>query len=77
MTTEQNSDATILKEISQQLLDDARLDCCDVSVEVHGRHARLMGRVPSPEMKDLLEAIVTRTPGVIDLENQIRIEREP
>jgi RecA-family ATPase len=72
-----HSDANILREISQQLVLDERLDCCDVSVEVQARHATLEGRVPSREMKELLEAMVAGTPGVLDIDSRIRIEREP
>src|SRR5262245_1444904 len=66
-------DREILEHIAIQTHQDKRLEDTEVHVVVQGGQVVLSGAVYLYSQKMLYEHIVWRTPGVIDLNNDIRV----
>ena len=71
----QRSDERIKDDVSERLYHHRGVDCSDVSVEVSGGKVTLEGTVPERRMKHAIEDMVDQCPGVKDIENRIRVQR--
>jgi osmotically-inducible protein OsmY len=66
-------DREILEHIAVQTHRDARLEDTEVHIAVHGGQVVLSGTVYLYSQKMLYEHIVGRTPGVVEINNNIRV----
>ena len=69
------SDERIREEICERLMDDARVDSGDVSIEVRSGVVTLEGTVPEHHMKYIIEDVAADCFGADDIENRIRVSR--
>lgn len=67
------SDAQIRQQLCQTLQEREDLDSSDVSIDVLEGMVALMGTVPVRWMKHAIEDLAADTPGVIDVENYLRV----
>lgn len=67
------SDASILEDVSERLLQRPDLDCSDVELKVEQGEVFLTGTVPYREMKRGIEEVADEVPGVFDITNQLRV----
>jgi hypothetical protein len=65
----------ICEDLCEHLMDIADIDSSDVSVTVREGCVVLEGTVPVRSMKYEIEDIAATTPGVVDVENHIRVPR--
>ncbi|MBT1707208.1 BON domain-containing protein [Fulvivirgaceae bacterium PWU5] len=68
------SDDRIVEDVSECLADDPYVDASGIAVEVKLGEVVLSGTVPDRMMKRRAEDIVEAVPGVLQVENRIRIE---
>jgi osmotically-inducible protein OsmY len=66
-------DREILEHIAVQTRHDERLEGTEVHISVQGRQVVLSGTVYLYSQKILYEHIVERTPGVIEITNEVRV----
>jgi osmotically-inducible protein OsmY len=66
-------DREILEHIANQTHHDARLEGTQVHIVVRGGHIVLSGTVYLYRQKMLYEHIVGRAPGVVEIDNDIRV----
>ena len=71
------SDDRIREEICERLTDHPLLDASDVDVEVRDGAVTLTGRVAVRAEKHLAEDIADEVSGVRDVENRLRVQRDP
>jgi hypothetical protein len=69
----QRSDERLKEDISERLMEAYHIDSSEVTVEVRGAKVSLEGTVPSRHMKHAIEDMVDRCPGVLDIDNRIRV----
>jgi hypothetical protein len=69
----QRSDERLKEDISERLMELHHIDSSDVSVEVRGARVVLEGTVPSRHMKHAIEDLVDACPGVLDIDNRVRV----
>ena len=69
----QRSDERLKEDISERLMEAYHIDSSEVTVEVRGAKVSLEGTVPSRHMKHAIEDLVDRCPGVLDIDNRIRV----
>ena len=69
----QRSDERLKEDISERLMEAYHIDSSEVLVEVRGAKVSLEGTVPSRHMKHAIEDLVDRCPGVLDIDNRIRV----
>ena len=67
------SDARMKEDAIDRLTDNSWLDASNIEVEVQDCQVTLTGTVGSRQDKRLAEDIVDTVPGVIDVNNQLRI----
>ena len=72
----QRSDERLREDISERLMEARYIDSSDVTVAVSGAKVVLEGTVPERRMKHAIEDLVDACPGVLDIENAIRVRRE-
>jgi hypothetical protein len=71
------SDERIREDLCEHLMDISDIDSSDVSVQVRDGCVVLEGTVPVRSMKYEIEDIAATTLGVTDVENHIRVPRQP
>lgn len=69
------SDERIQEEVCERLTRDPAIDASDTEVRVAGGEVTLTGQVDSRRTKRLVEDVVDRCSGVVDVANQLRIAR--
>jgi BON domain len=72
----QRSDERLREDISERLMEARYIDSSDVTVAVSGAKVVLEGTVPQRRMKHAIEDLVDACPGVLDIDNRIRVRRE-
>jgi osmotically-inducible protein OsmY len=70
---EASGDRAILEHIAVQTHHDERLEGTEVHIVVRGGHVVLSGTVYLYSQKMLYEHIAERTPGVVEINNDIRV----
>jgi hypothetical protein len=69
----QRSDERLKEDISERLYAAYHVDSSEVSVEVRAGKVTLEGTVPSRHMKHIIEDMVDGCPGVVEIDNRIRV----
>ncbi|MGH8210528.1 MAG: BON domain-containing protein [Steroidobacteraceae bacterium] len=69
----QRSDERLKEDISERLMEAYHIDSSEVTVEVRGAKVTLEGTVPSRHMKHAIEDLVDGCPGVLDIDNRVRV----
>jgi len=69
----QRSDERMKEDISERLYAAYHIDSSEVSVEVRGGKVALEGTVPSRHMKHAIEDLVDECPGVLEIDNRVRV----
>lgn len=69
------SDERIQEEVCERLTRHPAIDASDIEVRVAGGEVTLTGQVDSRRTKRLVEDVVDRCSGVVDVANQLRIAR--
>lgn len=72
----QRSDERLREDISERLMQAGNIDSSEVSVSVSSGAVTLEGTVPDRYMKHSIEDLVDACPGVQDIDNRIRVNRE-
>lgn len=67
------SDERLKEDISERLMVAYHIDSSEVTVEVQGAKVTLDGTVPSRHMKHAIEDLVDGCPGVLDIDNRVRV----
>jgi BON domain len=71
----QRSDERLREDISERLMQAGNIDSSEVTVMVAGAKVTLEGTVPNRNMKHAIEDLVDACPGVQDIDNRIRVDR--
>ncbi len=71
---ESSLDAALAAKVRSALALSRRASGLTIGVAVHSRIVSLSGRVPTPEVRAIVEAIVADTPGVAGVENQLQVD---
>lgn len=71
----QPSDERLRENVCERLTDDPFIDATDVEVSVASGEVTLTGSVETRRMKFAAEELVSRMPGVVGIDNAIRIRR--
>lgn len=71
----QRSDERIHEEVCERLSDDHDVDATEIEVKVSGGTVTLSGSVTDRYAKRRAEDIAEAVPGVLDVENAIRVTR--
>jgi osmotically-inducible protein OsmY len=61
------------EDISERLFVAYHIDSSEVTIDVRGGRVTLEGTVPSRHMKHAIEDIVDSCPGVVEIDNRIRV----
>jgi hypothetical protein len=69
----QRSDERLREDISERLFGAYHIDSSEVTLEVTGGKVTLEGLVPSRHMKHAIEDMVDACPGVVEIDNRIRV----
>jgi hyperosmotically inducible protein len=67
-------DAALEAKVRSALALSRRASGLDIEVAAHSRIVALSGRVPTPEVRSIAEAIVADTPGVDGVENRLEVD---
>jgi osmotically-inducible protein OsmY len=73
----QKSDERIKDEVCERLTRDPYVDASDFEVEVKDGEVTLVGTVVDRRQKRWAEDIIEAVPGVRDIHNRIRVQRQP
>ncbi len=76
VTNEITTDKHLDVQVQQRLLDDPVASNYPVDVIVKNRIATLIGKVPSPAVKDVILEIVRNTPGIVSVIDEMTIDAE-
>ncbi|HVN23641.1 MAG TPA: BON domain-containing protein [Syntrophorhabdales bacterium] len=68
------SDARILEDVSERLMENGHVDASDIEVEVCAGEVILKGSVADRQMKRLAEDVAASALGVKDVQNQLRLK---
>ncbi len=69
----QRSDERVKEDISERLYRAYHIDSSEVTVDVRAGKVTLEGTVPSRHMKHAIEDMVDDCPGVVEIDNRIRV----
>lgn len=69
------SDARIEEELCEMLTDDIYIDASNITVSVLNGVVRMFGTVPARQQKFEIEDLAEKIPGVIDIDNSIRVKK--
>jgi hypothetical protein len=72
----QRSDERIREEVCDRLTQHGRLDASDIQVQVHNSEVTLQGTVDDRQAKRTAEETAESVPGVQDVQNQLRVQRQ-
>lgn len=70
------SDESIKHDVCQALSDDKYIDASTIDVVVEDRVVKLSGSVVSRQEKFVIEELVENVPGVLSVDNHIRVNRD-
>jgi hypothetical protein len=70
------SDERIREDVSDRLTDHPGIDASDIDVDVRGGEVTLKGTVTSRDQKRMAEDVIESCPGVGEVHNQLRVQRE-
>ena len=70
------SDETIKHDVCQMLYEDKYIDASTIDVVVVDRVVKLSGSVVSRQEKFVIEDLVENVPGVLSVDNHIRVNRD-
>jgi len=73
----QRSDERLREDICERLMGAYYIDSSEVTVDVKGGKVTLEGSVPSRHMKHAIEDIVDACPGIVDIDNRVRVGTTP
>ena len=68
------SDARILEDVSERLMENGHIDASDIEVDVRSGEVILKGSVANRQMKRLAEDVAASVLGVKDVQNQLRMK---
>jgi BON domain-containing protein len=71
----QRSDARILEDVNDRLTEDPHIDASEIDVTVAGREVTLKGTVNSRFEKRHAEDLAESVPGVVHVQNNLRIQQ--
>ncbi|HEY1282932.1 MAG TPA: BON domain-containing protein [Steroidobacteraceae bacterium] len=71
----QRSDERLREDISERLMEAGDIDSSEVTVQVASGKVTLEGSVPDRYMKHAIEDMVDACPGVQDIDNRVRVDR--
>ncbi len=71
----QRSDERILDDVQERLTRHGQLDASDMIVRTENGDVTLEGTVATRRMKHLAEDIAASVPGVIDVHNDLKVQR--
>jgi hypothetical protein len=71
----QRSDERLREDISERLMQAYHIDSSEVTVTVASGKVTLEGTVPDRSMKHAIEDLVDACPGVQDIDNRLRVDR--
>jgi len=69
------ADTLVLADIREQLSAVSWLDASGVAVSVDDGRVRIDGAVAEARIRDAIQDVIARCPGVRDVDNRLRIER--
>ncbi len=75
VSREQIDHMALQARVRSALRADERTDEVKVSIESRAGHVTLSGIVFSEEERDLTQTVVSAVPGVVDIDNQLRVAR--
>ncbi len=70
------SDERIREDVSDRLTDHPGIDATDVDVDVRDGEVTLKGTVTSRDQKRMAEDVIEHCPGVREVHNHLRVQRE-
>ena len=70
------SDDRILEDVNETLAQHSEIDASEIEVKVSSGEVTLTGTVNDRQSKRLAEDVVERCSGVLDVRNEIRVQRE-
>jgi osmotically-inducible protein OsmY len=71
----QRSDERLREDISERLMQSDEIDSSEVTITVASGKVTLEGTVPDRYMKHAIEDLVDACPGVQDIDNRVRVDR--
>jgi osmotically-inducible protein OsmY len=71
------ADAAITVKVNAALVADPRLKVMAVNVDTKDGRVSLVGAVPDAATSDMLTALVKAIDGVVEVDNQLRVEPRP
>ena len=72
----QRSDARILEDACEILLDSPEIDATEIEVKVNDRVITLEGEVVSRRDKRLAEELIENVTGVLDVQNRLKVKHQ-
>lgn len=72
-----SADAGITVKVNAALIADTRLKVMKVDVDTRDGHVTLAGVAPDAAARDKSTALVKAIEGVVDVDNQLRVETKP
>ena len=70
-------DAAITVKVNAAIVADTRLKVMKVNVDTRDGRVTLMGSAPDAGSRDAATALVKAVEGVVDVDNQLRVETRP
>ena len=70
-------DAAITVKVNAAIVADTRLKVMKVNVDTKDGRVTLMGSAPDAGSRDTATALVKAVEGVVDVDNQLRVETRP
>ena len=71
------ADAAITVKVNAAIVADTRLKVMKVNVDIKDGRVTLMGSAPDVGSRDTATALVKAIEGVVDVDNQLRVETRP
>ena len=76
-TTAAALDVAITVKVNAAIVADSRLKVLKVNVDTKDKRVTLMGSAPDAGARDAATALVKAIDGVVDVDNQLRVESRP
>lgn len=71
-----HSDARVLEEICERLMQHGQLDARRIHVQVDNGQVKLEGQVPNRHAKYMAQETAAQVPGVIDIHNHLHVQQD-
>jgi hypothetical protein len=65
-----------MEDVNEALAEHSQIDASEIEVKVSNGEVTLSGTVTERQFKRMAEDIVERCSGVVDVRNEIRVERQ-